>query len=136
MTRRKTPKPLTKNQTAVLAALRGASGALSAYAILDQVKADGLYAPLQVYRALEKLISLGLVHRVESKNRFVACCHGPHSDAVAFLICENCDAVIELPAPQVKTAISTDADAAAFEIDELHVEAIGRCTDCRRTQSA
>ncbi len=123
---------LTKNQTAVLDALRDAPGALSAYAILDHVKEQGLYAPPQVYRALEKLIALGLVHRVESKNRFVACCHGPHSDAVAFLICEHCDAVVDLPVPQVKTAVAADADTAGFETNEPPVEATGRCRDCRQ----
>lgn len=122
---------LTKNQAAVLDALKSASGALSAYAVLDHVKEQGLYAPQQVYRALDKLIALGMVHRVESKNRFVACCHGPHEDAVAFLICEHCDAVVELPVPQVKTVVGADADKAGFGINELHVEAIGSCKDCR-----
>lgn len=126
-----TEKNLTKNQSAVLDALAKASGALSAYSILDLVKEKGLNAPLQVYRALDKLIALGLVHRVESKNRFVACSHGPHSSAVAFLICEDCDAVVERPVPDVRHVMSEDAEAVGFDIRELHVEAVGICENCR-----
>ena len=52
----------------------------------------GLRAPLQVYRALDKLVETGLVHRLESLNAFVACAHKHcHDDcASAFAICEKC----------------------------------------------
>ena len=66
---------LTKNQTLVMGALSQAKGPLSAYTILDELRDDGFRAPLQVYRALEKLVELGLVHRLESLNAFVACQH-------------------------------------------------------------
>ena len=66
---------LTKNQSAVFSALRGAGKPLGAYEILDQVRDQGFRAPLQVYRALQKLMELRLVHRIESRNAFVACDH-------------------------------------------------------------
>ena len=47
---------LTKNQELVLGALEKAEGPLSAYTILDALRDDGLRAPLQVYRALDKLL--------------------------------------------------------------------------------
>ena len=62
---------LTPNQSKVLAKLEAASGPLSAYALLDQLRDDGFRAPLQVYRALESLVGAGLVHRLESMNAFV-----------------------------------------------------------------
>ncbi len=64
---------LTRNQSLVFNALDGASGPLSAYDILDKLRADGFRAPLQVYRALDKLVEYGMVHRLESLNAFVAC---------------------------------------------------------------
>src|SRR5690606_26549261 len=51
----KAPAELTKNQALVLNALSRAEGPLSAYTILDRLRDDGFRAPLQVYRALEKL---------------------------------------------------------------------------------
>ncbi|MCC2690339.1 MAG: zur, partial [Rhizobiaceae bacterium] len=62
---------LTRNQQLVLARLEAASGPVSAYGLLDQLRDDGFRAPLQVYRALEGLIKGGLVHRLESLNAFV-----------------------------------------------------------------
>ena len=45
---------LTRNQHLVLDTLVGATGPLSAYGILDRVRSDGIKAPLQIYRALDK----------------------------------------------------------------------------------
>ena len=64
---------LTRNQQLVYDALTGAKTPLSAYTLLDQLRDAGFRAPLQVYRALEKLIEIGQVHRLESINSFVAC---------------------------------------------------------------
>ena len=51
------PQKLTRNQSLVLGALTNAGGPLSAYTILDRLRDDGFRAPLQVYRALEKLLA-------------------------------------------------------------------------------
>ena len=64
---------LTKNQQTVLDILESASEPLKAYTILFDIQKKGIKSPLQVYRALEKLIKLGKIHKVESKNAFVAC---------------------------------------------------------------
>lgn len=53
------PADLTRNQALVLEALERADGPLTAYAILDDVRGDGIRAPQQIYRALEKLLELG-----------------------------------------------------------------------------
>ena len=50
---------LTGNSKLVMDLLEVKKGPLSAYMILDELRDAGLRAPLQVYRALEKLISLG-----------------------------------------------------------------------------
>ena len=68
---------LTKHQTLVLSALSREESPASAYTLLAHLQAEGLRAPQQVYRALDKLIEYGLVHRVETMNSFVACAH-PH----------------------------------------------------------
>ena len=61
---------LTNKQALVMNLLGKTKGPLSAYAILDQLHDSGFRGPVQVYRALEKLMELGLVHRLESLNAF------------------------------------------------------------------
>ena len=64
---------LSKNQKIVLDYIEKANQPLKAYSILFNVQKKGLKAPPQVYRALDKLVEIGKVHKIESKNAFVAC---------------------------------------------------------------
>ena len=66
---------LTKNQQTVLDILESASEPLKAYTILFDIQKKGIKSPLQVYRALDKLIEIGKVHKIESRNSYVACKH-------------------------------------------------------------
>ena len=61
---------LTKNQQAVLSLLEQSNEPLKAYTILSGTQKKGIKAPTQVYRALDKLIEIGKVHKIEigSKN--------------------------------------------------------------------
>ena len=88
---------LTRNQTLVLDKLSKTDQPMSAYTLLDELRGDGLKAPLQVYRALDKLVAQGRVHRLESIVAFVACQHPglrKHA-ATVFMICEKCGNVSE-----------------------------------------
>ncbi|OUX23410.1 MAG: Fur family transcriptional regulator, partial [Pelagibacteraceae bacterium TMED259] len=49
---------LTKNQKIVFNLLQSSGEPLKAYSILDSLKKEGLKSPLQVYRALDKLVEL------------------------------------------------------------------------------
>ena len=51
---------LNTNDKKVLSALGESEKPLSAYGILERARSDALKAPVQVYRALEKLESRGL----------------------------------------------------------------------------
>ena len=77
-------------------ALRKAKEPLSAYAILDRVRVAGISHPPTVYRALNELIQLGMVHRLQSRSAFVACDHGACNGKAAFAICRECEKVVEI----------------------------------------
>ena len=83
----------------VLEVLAASHKPLGAYEIIDRVAARGPRpAPITIYRALDFLTAQGLVHRIESRNAFLACINNHASDApVVFLICEQCGAVGEAP---------------------------------------
>ena len=89
---------LTNNQQTVLDLLEKSKEPLKAYAILFDIQKKGIKAPHQVYRALDKLIEIGKVHKIESKNSYIACEHKncDSSTSTSFLICETCDQVTEL----------------------------------------
>lgn len=125
-------RDLTKNQTLVLGALTKADGPLSAYTILDQLRGDGFRAPLQVYRALEKLLEAGLVHRLESLNAFIACAH-PHChehDMIAFAICSDCGQVNEFTDDAIQERLGVWSAANGFKTDRTIIEIRGHCASC------
>ena len=125
-------RELTRNQSLVLDALAGSVGPLSAYSILDRLRGQGLRAPLQVYRALDKLIELGLVHRLESLNAFVACCqpgcetHG----TTAFAICDQCGHVAEFANEEVTELLESWASGERFKLSKTTIELRGLCRTC------
>jgi len=128
------PTPeLTRNQSLVMGTLSDAAGPLSAYAILDQLRDDGFRAPLQVYRALDKLVEFGLVHRLESLNAFVACrqpaCES--HEAIAFMICEKCGLVSEISDNPVARRLKQLAGKAGFALHKSTVELRGICATCQ-----
>ena len=89
---------LSKNQQIVLDIVEKAKGPLKAYSILFNVQKKGINAPQQIYRALDKLIKMGKIHKIESKNAFVACrsSNCEISKTTVFSICENCEMVDEI----------------------------------------
>ena len=123
---------LTRNQSLVLASLNTAKIPLSAYAILDVLRGDGLRAPLQVYRALDKLVELGFVHRLESLNAFVACqhigCDG--ADSVAFAICSTCGKVDEVQDKRLSAELKSVSAKTGFVLAHSVVELRGVCAGC------
>lgn len=129
---------LTRNQTLVLETLSRAEGPLSAYTILDQLRDEGFRAPLQVYRALEKLLGLGLVHRLESINAFVACahpdCHG--QELIAFAICEKCGRVDEFSDEVVAARLTDWSRGHDFHPSKTAIEIRGRCAACAHASAA
>ncbi|MDD9908335.1 MAG: Fur family transcriptional regulator [Ahrensia sp.] len=126
---------LTKNQSLVMSALAGSKGPMSAYSILDEIRSDGVRAPLQVYRALDKLVEFGLVHRLESLNAFVACqhpaCDGRKEKTVLFTICETCGGVQELVKDRLSKAIEGLARELEFSPSKSTIELRGMCSACK-----
>src|SRR5487761_1219859 len=107
---------LTPIRRHVLEVLLGSHNPLGAYEIIERMADEsGRPAPITVYRALDFLRENGLVHRIESRNAFVACGHNhAGNDPVVFLICERCGAVGEAPGGAVAEALKASSRAAGF----------------------
>ena len=124
---------LTAIRRKVLAALLGSHKPLGAYEIIDRLAPRGPRpAPITAYRALEFLRENGLVHRIESRNAFIACVHNHAAGAlVVFLICERCGAVGEASSAEVTATLTSAARAAGFTPKSPVIELTGICTHCR-----
>ena len=123
---------LTPMRRQVLEVLLSSHRPLGAYEIIDRLQQKTRPAPITIYRALEFLCDNGLVHRIESRNAFVACVHKHGGgDLVIFLICERCGAVGEAPGGAAAEALKASSRAAGFSPRSPLVEIAGICAHCR-----
>ncbi|MBV9561835.1 MAG: transcriptional repressor [Bradyrhizobium sp.] len=118
----------------VLQALLSSHRPLGAYEVIEELaRSMPRPAPITVYRALEFLMANGLVHRIESRNAYLACAHDHDAAAmVAFLICERCGTVGEIPAAPVAQSLSVAARASGFAPKLSVVEITGTCFHCQK----
>ena len=125
---------LSKNQQIVLNIIEKAKGPLKAYSILYNVQKRGIKAPLQVYRALEKLIEIGKIHKIESKNAFIACKNSDCeiSKATAFSICESCEMVDEISDTKLSKYLSGFNHKKGMKFKRFNLEFFGICKKCKK----
>ena len=127
---------LSRNQQIVLDIIEKAKGPLKAYSILFNVQKKGINAPQQIYRALDKLIAMGKIHKIESKNAFVACRSSDCeiSKATAFSICNNCEHVKEIKNTKLSKYLSNFADNSGMKYKKYNLEFFGLCKNCKLKQ--
>lgn len=123
---------LTPTRRQILEALLESHKPLGAYDIIDRAAEKGARpAPITIYRALDFLMENGLVHRIESRNAFIACIHDHRADdVIMFLICERCGAVGEARSAAVADTLKSAARAAGFAPKTPVIEVSGVCRHC------
>ena len=124
---------LTNNQQTVLNLLEQSKEPLKAYAILFDIQKKGIKSPLQVYRALDKLIEMGKVHKIESKNSYIACNNAncTSQTSTSFLICELCDKVTEIKKINLSKYFSKQSEKSNFKYIKHNLEIYGACRTCK-----
>lgn len=124
---------LTPLRRQVLSALLSGHRALGAYEIMDRLAEEGPRpAPITVYRVLDFLLANGLVHRIASRNAFLACERNhAATEGVIFLICERCGTVGEASSEAVGGALKAAAAQAGFAPKLPVIEVPGVCKHCR-----
>ena len=122
---------LTKNQRIVLNLLQDSGEPLKAYFILDSLKKEGLNSPLQVYRALDKLVELGKIHKVESLNSFIICNNSNCASNTAFTICERCGKVKEIKNNNLTEGVNELVRENKLNITRYNLEFYVVCKSCK-----
>lgn len=107
---------------------------IGAYQILENLQQESRTAPPTVYRALDFLLNLGLIHRIASLNAFVGCVRPRVAHEGYFLICTSCKTCAELDASTVTRSIRQNARQCGFVVKDSAVEVMGLCPKCSSTK--
>jgi Fur family zinc uptake transcriptional regulator len=125
---------LTPLRREVFRLLLKRGGSAKAYDLHDDMRGlHGRVAPMTVYRALDFLMQMRLVHKVDSLNSFVVCNEGEgpgqHSHQTLMAVCTACNAVSELHLHEVtEPVISHLQEKLGFKAQAVEVK--GLCRQC------
>jgi len=125
---------LTRGRREVLRLLMQHEGGVKAYQLLDELRdIQRNVAPPMVYRALDFLQEMGLVHRLDSLNAFVACKadNGEHS---LLLVCPQCGAVAETSAPGLGLTLMKALAHSGFVVQGDYLEIKALCPNCAKAR--
>ena len=119
----------TEPRRRVYELLLRAGAPVKAYDLMESYSEVRTARPPTVYRALDHLEQIGLVHRIASLNAYVACGADEDDHAPAFLICDCCGSAHEFEPGSVPNARAA-ARSAGFQPRAVAVEVRGRCALC------
>jgi Fur family transcriptional regulator, zinc uptake regulator len=122
---------LTDPRRRVLTLLADAKTPMKAYDLIAKAGADGgAVKPPTVYRALEFLREIGMIHRIEQDATYVACSHVGHGHLAALFVCDTCQGVTEVHVDDMESQLSAAAQKTGFSLAHLVIEGRGQCRSC------
>ncbi len=127
---------LTKIREQVLCLIWQSHQPVGAYAIMESLAETQAkrVAPPTVYRALDFLLELGIIHRINSLNAFIGCQDPGHQHHSCFLICQSCKLAIEFDPGQLQSTVEELGRQSGFEIQSQNMELMGLCRNCKESQ--
>ncbi|HEY4801961.1 MAG TPA: Fur family transcriptional regulator [Paraburkholderia sp.] len=127
---------LTPIRRKVLELLLASGRATKAYSLLDEMRQiHPGSAPPTVYRALDFLLSAGLIHRIESINAFAVCHDLTQCQHGILVVCQQCGNVTELHEPKLRQALVAQIEAAGYRLAGDGIELKGLCAQCQASQA-
>ena len=123
---------LTDLRRRVFAEIAGSHHAVGAYDVLERLAKTGdRLAPVSVYRAIDALLAVGCIHRLESRNAFFAChTSEAHARKPVILVCTACGRVAEMAGDPVLDALDRLLAANRFAAAQTVLEVAGVCAEC------
>lgn len=125
----------TKQREMIVDLLAKTDKALSPYDMRDTLKKQKIDADVvTIYRILETLEKLSLVHKVLAVNGYVRC----HTEDVRkknfchhYLLCKNCHRIDEVEGEDLSKLEDKIESGNRFKIDSHYLEFTGLCKDCQ-----
>ncbi|ACD19258.1 Fur family transcriptional regulator [Paraburkholderia phytofirmans] len=128
---------LTPIRRKVLELLLNSGRATKAYSLLDEMRQiHPGSAPPTVYRALDFLLSAGLVHRIESINAFTVCHDLTQCQHGILVVCQQCGNVTELHQPKLRQALVAQIEDSGYRLASDEIELKGLCAACQALEAA
>jgi Fur family zinc uptake transcriptional regulator len=123
---------MTAIRESVLRLLWQSHQPLGAYQLKDQLSRllNKPVAPATIYRAVDFLLGLGLIHRIASLNAFISCPFPNSEHSNLFMICTDCGSVAEVAHNTVNGLLQTICDKANFTLQSQSLELFGQCPQC------
>jgi Fur family zinc uptake transcriptional regulator len=123
---------MTVTRETVLRLLWQSHKPLGAYHLQDQLAAISgrSIAPPTVYRAIEFLLQLGLIHRIHSLNAYIGCPFPDSEHSNVFLICDHCGTAAEVSHNTINNALQSTCDKLNFKLQSQAAELFGLCSKC------
>lgn len=123
---------MTATRETVLRLLWQSHRPLGAYQLQDQL-AELLrkpIAPPTIYRAIEFLLQLGLIHRIHSLNAYIGCPFPDSEHSNVFMICARCESATEVSHNTINNALQSTCDKVNFILQRQNIELFGLCPGC------
>ena len=104
---------------------------IKAYELLERLKIyKSSVQPPTVYRAINFLMELGLVHKLSSLNAYFACSHPHKRHNCFFLLCKECGLIQESCNSPLLESLRATAKKNKFLAEFFSVEIKGLCSNC------
>ncbi|MCB0330067.1 MAG: transcriptional repressor [Bdellovibrionales bacterium] len=132
---------VTKSRVAIMELLAASPEPLSAAQIYERMEKSEQQLTLDrvsVYRTLETLQQLGVLHRVNPDGRYLACIHGDCCGMYHVMShCTECHSVRELDVPKevVAPLLFHMSNSLQFSPDEHLLHLDGVCKQCSLTET-
>lgn len=110
---------------------------VKAYDILPRLqKSKRTAAPPTVYRALDFLVHIGVLHRAESLNGYVLCSHFGEEHTSVILNCTTCGTTEELDAQEPVDILLAFCRERGFTVQDDPLVLSGECKHCHVRRAA
>ena len=104
---------------------------VKAYDLLKELqKEDQSAKPSTIYRTLDFLLDLGLVHKIHRQNAYVGCVNPREKRPFFFLVCNNCNKVTEKHDEEYYKLILNISKRHEFRLHDTSFEIEGLCNNC------
>ncbi len=132
-----TGERLTPARLAAYAELLASDKPVSAYELIALLedRQQRKIAPLTVYRHLDFLIRVGLVHRLESTQSYMPCDRPDHQHESQYLLCSSCGRAVEVASKPLDSLLRKIANQNEFRPQNTVVEIRGLCERCAASES-
>ncbi|MDB2593966.1 transcriptional repressor [Porticoccaceae bacterium] len=123
---------MTTTRESVLRLLWQSHQPLGAYQLQGQLSEllNKPIAPPTVYRAIDFLLELGLIHRIPSLNAYIGCPFPNSEHSNLFMICSQCGSAAEVAHNTINSMLQSASDKANFTLQSQCLELFGLCPQC------